>query len=125
MRARTEVGDVCLADTVRSCVRCVATKLPHAGLASCIAPVVGVVAPPKPAVLLTRPVGKGATHSYDFIRVSETVVCGYNTSIFLAGFSFADSFLGITTWSTPLSYLAEIPSLSTVLGKWNERQKDW
>ena len=80
---------------------------------------------PKPAVLLTRPVGKGATQSYDFIRVSETVVCGYNTSIFLAGFSFADSFLGITTWSTPLSYLAEIPSLSTVLGKWNERQKDW
>ena len=45
MRARTEVGGVCFTYMACPCVRCVATESPHAGFASCIAPVVAVVAP--------------------------------------------------------------------------------
>jgi hypothetical protein len=60
MRARSEVSGGCFKYNVRPCVRCVATKSPHAGLASCIAPVVAVVAPAND--LLFKQFDRRATH---------------------------------------------------------------
>ena len=45
MCARTEVGGVRFTYKACPCVRCMATTSPHAGLASCIAPVVAPIAP--------------------------------------------------------------------------------
>jgi hypothetical protein len=49
----------------------------------------------------------------------------YEMTICFTGFGFASSLFGMFTRNMPFSYFAPIWSLSAVLGRVNERLKDW